>query len=350
MTKNYDIFKTNILYVFLTIVFLILGSYVQSKDFYIGIFVTEYLIVLMPVILFGLLSKVNLKKALRLNKIKIKTAFKIVILAFFLLPVIASANLIVITILSIFGKVIVPPIPEAKTTADFLIQLFFISFSAGLCEEMFFRGMILNAYEKYLNKKYGVIFAAVLFGLFHYNIQNLFGPIILGLVFGYLVQVTNSIFAAIIAHMANNGFAVLISFLSKVSASKESVDIFNNTKLLAGQLFASILFATISSVVVFLLIRSIVQEYRGIKVNDKIYINDNSYKVINVDDEMTYIENDKTNELKKINSKKLIKKKIPRTLKVWDEPLNNKPNINYFIPLMISVIIYFVVLNLQLKI
>jgi len=52
-----------------------------------------------------------------------------------------------------------------------------------------------------------------LFGLFHFNLANLVGPIFLGLLFAWLVQVTNSIYAGMIGHAVNNGFAVTISYL-----------------------------------------------------------------------------------------------------------------------------------------
>jgi hypothetical protein len=83
----------------------------------------------------------------------------------------------------------------------------------GICEELFFRGMIMNALEGRFGFRFAAILSAVLFGLFHFNLANLLGPIFLGLLFAWLVQVTNSIYAGMIGHAVNNGFAVTISWL-----------------------------------------------------------------------------------------------------------------------------------------
>src|SRR5699024_4587010 len=76
-----------------------------------------------------------------------------------------------------------------------------------------FRGTIMNAYEG-LSKKKAIIYSAVLFGLFHLNLQNLVGPILLGIIFGIIVYKTNSIYSSIIAHTINNGIALTIGYLT----------------------------------------------------------------------------------------------------------------------------------------
>jgi hypothetical protein len=107
-------------------------------------------------------------------------------------------------------------IPTATNTAEYLLLFAVIAGSAGICEEIFFRGVILNGYESEVGLKWGAIFSGLLFGIFHFNPQNFFGPIILGIVFSYLVQLTGSIVAGIVAHMANNGIAVTMGYLLNV--------------------------------------------------------------------------------------------------------------------------------------
>ena len=109
-------------------------------------------------------------------------------------------------------------VPTASSGLEYMLLFAVIAGSAGICEEIFFRGVILNAYESELGRKWGAIFSGVLFGLFHFNPQNLFGPILLGILFAYLVQVTGSIWAGIIAHTANNGIAVTAGYLINLSA------------------------------------------------------------------------------------------------------------------------------------
>lgn len=359
MQRNYDLFKSNCLYLSLAIIFIFLGSYVQHRDFYSGIFITEYIIVLLPVIVLGIFTKVDMKRALRLNKIKLSTLWKTLLLSFALLPIIAASNLLVITILSYFGKVIIPDIPLAKTSGEFLLMFFLVAISPGLCEEMLFRGLIMNAFESHFNKKIGVIAAAILFGLFHFNVQNILGPIILGIVFGYLVQVTNSILTSILLHTFNNGIAVIASYLASRStivneaAQLSAQELYNNPSILIAQTLIFVVFAAGGAILAAAIVKSIAKDYRSIEINDKIIISSKSFIVIDKNDDIAILADEKeiNNENKSLKSLKLDEKKIrslKRTLTIWDDKIKNPFEIKYFIPIGISVIMYFVILGLQL--
>jgi len=359
MEKSYDLLKSTWLYLTLAVVFIFLGSYVQRRDFYSGIFITEYIIVFLPVILLGLATKVDMKKALRLNRIKFSTVWKTFLLSFALLPIIAASNLIVITILSYFGKVIIPDIPMAKSGAEFLVMFFLVAISPGICEEMLFRGLIMNAFENHFNRKTGVIAAAVLFGIFHFNIQNILGPIILGIVFGYLVQVTNSIFTSILSHTFNNGIAVVASYLVSKStlvneASKLSAqELYNTPSVLIVQTIMFVLLAAGGVILSFALVKSIAKDYRQVEINDKIIIAKKTFVVIDKTDEFAILSKesqlrseDRTLKSLKLNDKKI--RSLKRTLTVWTDKIKNPFEIKHFIPIGISVIMYFVILGLQL--
>lgn len=359
MQKSYDLLKTNWLYFILALIFIFLGSYVQHRDFYSGIFITEYIIVFLPVILLGLATKVDMKKALRLNKIKVSTIWKTFLLSFALLPIIAASNLLVITILSFFGKVNIPEIPVATNTSEFVVMFFLVAISPGICEEMLFRGLIMNAFENHFNRKTGVIAAAFLFGLFHFNIQNILGPIILGVVFGYLVQVTNSIFTSILSHTFNNGIAVTASYLVSKSelvneASQLSAEeLYNTPAILLAQTFIFLLLAVGGALLAFAIVRSIAKDYRSIEVNDEIMISKKTFIVVDKNEEIAILSEE--SQIQKpdrvLKSLKLKDKKIrslKRTLSVWSDKIKNPFEIKHFIPIGFSVIMYFVILGLQL--
>ncbi len=218
--KQFKVVEVNVIFLILAIVFITFGASVQRWDIHKGLLITEYVIIFLPVILAGKLLNVDLKSALKLNPIKGRTILSIIWLSFLILPAVAVANLIPITVLSFFGKVMIPSIPSPDSAATFALSFFIISISPGICEEVFFRGMILNAYETTFNKKIGAIIAAVLFGIFHFNIQNLFGPIIVGLAAAYIMQITNSLYAAIMLHMTNNGLAVIMDYVSGLYATE----------------------------------------------------------------------------------------------------------------------------------
>lgn len=214
-------------YFICALVLLSVGGWVQSLDFKIGMIITEYGLVLLPVLVLGMLLRIDLKSALRLHPLKLREWLLIPVAVVLALPITLFLNMLIVTLMALFGKAYGLPIPAADTLSDLSVLFFIISISAGICEEFFFRGMVLDAYATRFGAKKGIVISAVLFGLFHFNPQNLLGPIFLGLMFGYLVMVTQSLWAGILAHMTNNGVAVLMMYFANL-AQKGSLTQGNN--------------------------------------------------------------------------------------------------------------------------
>lgn len=222
--QSFSIAQVNILYVVLLVAFIVIGTAMSKVGVIQQLLVTEFGIVFATSILYTWFLKKDFKHVFRLKKIPFSAVFKIVVLAVLMLPFIAIANMVTLYIISYFGKPIISGVPEAYNMKQFILYFLVIAGSAGLCEETLFRGVILNGYETTFGRKWGAIFSGLLFGLFHLNPQNLFGPIILGIMFSLLVQITGSIWAGVIAHTTNNGMAVLIGYLSNIGKTQMSMD------------------------------------------------------------------------------------------------------------------------------
>lgn len=204
-------------YVLGALILLSVGSWVQDMDFKVGMLITEYGLVLLPVLLIGWFFRIDMIRALRLKPLKLSEMILIPVTVVMALPITLFLNLLVITAMAQFGRAYDVPIPSAGTLSDLSVLFFIISISAGICEEFFFRGMVLDAYGARFGARKGIVISAVLFGLFHFSPQNLLGPIFLGLLFGYLVLITESLVAGILAHMTNNGIAVLMMYAANLA-------------------------------------------------------------------------------------------------------------------------------------
>ncbi|WP_427339736.1 CPBP family glutamic-type intramembrane protease [Caloranaerobacter sp. DY30410] len=218
----------NLFYLSIGIILLVIGSLVQSWDIYKGLIITEYIIILLPVLIYLKVKRQSLKEILRLNKLSLKQILLIPIIVILSYPIGAFLNSIVMIFLSFFGEVKPIPIPIPNNEIELLKGFFVVALSAGICEEVMFRGLIMKGYEN-LGKWKAIIFSAVLFGFFHFNIQNLLGPIFLGLLFGYIVYKTDSLFASMLAHFTNNAFALFLAFI--VNRFDTSSNIQNNVSL-----------------------------------------------------------------------------------------------------------------------
>ena len=82
----------------------------------------------------------------------------------------------------------------------------------AIIEEMVFRGYILRALLPH-GEKTAVLVSAVLFGLIHGNIMQVPFAAILGVVLGWLMVRTNSIWPAVLLHGVNNLFSVVMQWL-----------------------------------------------------------------------------------------------------------------------------------------
>ncbi len=222
--EHFTIDEAGTWFIILAVVFLTLGAYVQTRELISGLLITEFGIVALPTFIYAILKGKNVKAVYRFKKIPSSAILKILGIAALMIPVVAVANLITLFFIELLGTSIPSSVPTASTSFEYILLFAVIAGSAGLCEELFFRGVILNAYEHALGRKWGAIFSGLLFGIFHFNPQNLFGPILLGILFAYLVQVTGSIWAGVIAHTANNGIAVTAGYLINIASPATSME------------------------------------------------------------------------------------------------------------------------------
>lgn len=220
MNKKLTFTGANIFFLVFTLVFLayqmilgfFMGSAIYDKMFLI-ITINE-LGILAFVLIYCLIKKINIKEAFRFNNPGFLPMVMITIISLPAIFVASMLNSLVIYFLQFIGDVPASTIPVPQNAQELLLGLLVVAVLPGICEELMHRGLLLRAYERRGSYK-AVAVIAVFFGLFHFDITNLLGPIFLGLIIGYYVIRTNSIYAGIYAHFLNNMISVLVQYLSK---------------------------------------------------------------------------------------------------------------------------------------
>jgi sodium transport system permease protein len=91
-----------------------------------------------------------------------------------------------------------------------VVLLLLVAVSPALCEEAFFRGIVMSGFRR-LGKWPAIVATAFLFGLAHASIYRLLPAMALGVLIGYTVWCTRSIFAGMIVHLLNNGLIVVMA-------------------------------------------------------------------------------------------------------------------------------------------
>jgi membrane protease YdiL (CAAX protease family) len=95
---------------------------------------------------------------------------------------------------------------------------FKVAVIAPVIEELIFRGLILHGLRKNYTTTTAVVVSAILFSLFHLNPWQMPATFVLGLLLGWLMMRTNSIFLAILGHSLNNLIVLLtITYWEQIS-------------------------------------------------------------------------------------------------------------------------------------
>jgi len=270
-----SIFEANLLYLLLGILFFYYGPIVQGKEIYSGILITEYIIILLPNLAYLKLKGLSIRKEWRLNKISLKQIGYIILITIFSYPVAVFFNAVIIAIISLFSDVMpnTPPLPDSLGL--YFLSLFILALTPGICEEVMFRGNIMNAYG-ILGQKKAIIYSAILFGIFHFNLQNLSGPIVLGIVLGIVVYKTNSLYASILAHTVSNGIAITIGYLgSKSIGDVDNLEVMGTSYTL--QLLISLVFLSSIAFASFLMLKRLIKNLPESEKNEE--VDEESYKV-----------------------------------------------------------------------
>ncbi len=102
------------------------------------------------------------------------------------------------------------------TPAPLWLVWLVIGLTPALCEETVFRGLMLGGLRR-LGMARAVVISALLFGLAHSSIYRLLPTFALGLIFGYAVWRTGSIFCSILIHALNNGLIATAVYFDPIA-------------------------------------------------------------------------------------------------------------------------------------
>lgn len=197
-----------IMYAFVMLVFLYICSYLQVRYKMIGLVLTELIIASIPILL-SIYIKTDFKKVYSLNRLKIT-------------GIIGAICLWIGTymITTLISNILVQWFPDgleelAKAQYELMkenslwVNLLVIAVLPAICEETLFRGFLLSAFTNGKHPARGILLTGILFGIMHVSLIKFLPITILGIAIAYAVYKTKSIFAGMLIHFLNNGFAVV---------------------------------------------------------------------------------------------------------------------------------------------
>lgn len=102
-------------------------------------------------------------------------------------------------------------IAESLMGGSILLNILVVGIVVPIAEEVLFRGLVFKTLRKGFTLKWAIIIQGILFGVFHMNLVQGFYAAFLGIVFGYVVYKTKSLWTGIVLHITNNTVSTLLS-------------------------------------------------------------------------------------------------------------------------------------------
>ncbi|TNF45907.1 MAG: CPBP family intramembrane metalloprotease [Bacteroidetes bacterium] len=103
---------------------------------------------------------------------------------------------------------------KVETIGGLAFNIFMIAILPAIGEELLFRGVIQRIFTNWTrNYHWGIWISALLFSALHLQFYGFVPRMFLGVLFGYLLVYSGSMWLPIIAHFINNGVAVVAMYM-----------------------------------------------------------------------------------------------------------------------------------------
>jgi uncharacterized protein len=111
------------------------------------------------------------------------------------------------------------------SVAEFAVAFVVVAILAGVCEEFLFRGIIqTELFRGTKNIHLAIWISAFLFSAIHVQFFGFVPRLLLGALFGYLYYWSGNILVPMLAHIVNNGFAIVMIYLYQLNMVKTDLE------------------------------------------------------------------------------------------------------------------------------
>jgi len=212
-SKNVNrLFLSVVLMHFVLIAILVVGSPFFSLGIIENLLASQ-MVILLPAIISFIIRKEKIEFGrLGFCKIRISTAFLVVLYTLLCMPLVTVVNAISMlfvdnTVVALSGEILAVPFPVA-----FLMIAIFGPFS----EEFVFRGIMFHGYKKDGNALGAILLSALTFSFMHMNFNQAGYAFVIGIGLAFIMLATGSFWAPMIMHLIINAQSVCSMYLTEM--------------------------------------------------------------------------------------------------------------------------------------
>ena len=100
-----------------------------------------------------------------------------------------------------------------------LLNLLVFAAVPAFCEEFLFRGILQQQFSRNMSPHIAILITAAIFSFIHLQFYGFFGRMLLGVILGYFLYASGSLWPSIFAHFVFNSFSIILAYL----AAKEGI-------------------------------------------------------------------------------------------------------------------------------
>lgn len=184
----------------------------------LGMIIAQVGTILVPTLIFVLITREPAQELLNLRRLDIGSGIKSFLVGLMCWPMFAFLS----TLAMILTGLLHPAAPSSSTSmtgqagSAWLIFLGVV-LVAPLCEELLFRGILLSTYQKRF-AVHAIWLVGILFAFLHPSLDQVLGALFVGMVAGWVVYRTRSLWAGVLLHAGTNLFGGALVLLTTLAA------------------------------------------------------------------------------------------------------------------------------------
>jgi membrane protease YdiL (CAAX protease family) len=227
---------------------------------------SQFMFILVPVIILSMLQGNKAKKTFRLNFPKQSVLWLSILGVLVIQPTIQAYMFVQNKMLTSlpFGSQFINSLKElmdsleaatlslvtAHNAGEFVLVAFVIALTPAVCEEFLFRGLVLTNFERTMNPGKAILMTGFIFAVFHFHPFNLIPLILLGFFLSFTVFYSDSILTGIVVHFVNN-------FLSAFLVYKYGKEGFDDTRGSFADNYGLLLSGFVSFIIFLFILKAI---------------------------------------------------------------------------------------------
>ena len=173
--------------------------------------ISGHLAMLLPFVLFAFLCKAPFSVVLPFRSFCSSVAAPGLFIAMGVSVIGLFASQLLSLFMSFLGfSPILPDITFPDTPAAAMLYLLNLTLFGPLVEEMVFRGIVMNTLRRF-GDSFALLISSLLFAFIHMNLTQMPNAFLMGLVMGYFVLCTGSLWVGVLIHAVNNSLVLLLN-------------------------------------------------------------------------------------------------------------------------------------------